>query len=122
VYDHLLTLDTEVEHVWKAPWTLPKYLFLTLRYFVLTTMIVNAFREYSPAVFLSFHTNFFLLQKYVLSLAKTFCLMYVCHSHLSPQTFPDAPLLVVLSPSTHQLSLIELPIVKYGLCYLRLLR
>ncbi|KAJ7885224.1 hypothetical protein B0H13DRAFT_2343301 [Mycena leptocephala] len=35
LYDHLLTLPDEVEHVWSAPNTLGKILFLILRYMVL---------------------------------------------------------------------------------------
>ncbi|KAJ6543058.1 hypothetical protein B0H19DRAFT_1035468 [Mycena capillaripes] len=34
LYDHLLTLDDEVEYVWSAPTTLAKILFLILRYMV----------------------------------------------------------------------------------------
>ncbi|KAJ6534825.1 hypothetical protein B0H19DRAFT_1038857 [Mycena capillaripes] len=34
LYDHVLTLDDEVEHIWSAPTTLAKILFLILRYMV----------------------------------------------------------------------------------------
>ncbi|KAJ6589742.1 hypothetical protein B0H19DRAFT_1104604 [Mycena capillaripes] len=34
LYDHLLTLDDEVEYIWSAPTTLAKVLFLILRYMV----------------------------------------------------------------------------------------
>lgn len=27
-YDHVITIDQEVERIWKAPWSLPKVLFL----------------------------------------------------------------------------------------------
>jgi len=32
LYDHLITLDIEVERIWSLEWRLPKYLFLTSRY------------------------------------------------------------------------------------------
>ncbi|KDQ16568.1 hypothetical protein BOTBODRAFT_186563 [Botryobasidium botryosum FD-172 SS1] len=32
LYDHALTFDAEVRLVWRAPWNLAKYLFLTIRY------------------------------------------------------------------------------------------
>lgn len=31
-YDHLLTLDEEVKLIWRAAWTIPKALFLLVRY------------------------------------------------------------------------------------------
>ncbi|KAF9466771.1 hypothetical protein BDZ94DRAFT_1250737 [Collybia nuda] len=34
LYDHLLTFDQEVRYVWKAKWTVPKFLFLLIRYVV----------------------------------------------------------------------------------------
>ncbi|KAJ7898548.1 hypothetical protein B0H14DRAFT_3853003 [Mycena olivaceomarginata] len=34
LYDHLITLDDEVEHIWSAPRTVAKTLFLLLRYMV----------------------------------------------------------------------------------------
>ncbi|KDQ58695.1 hypothetical protein JAAARDRAFT_34537 [Jaapia argillacea MUCL 33604] len=32
VYDHLITIDQEVELIWRRRWTLPKFMFLTIRY------------------------------------------------------------------------------------------
>ncbi|QRV74819.1 transmembrane protein [Ceratobasidium sp. AG-Ba] len=32
LYDHAITIDQEVERIWKAPWSLPKILFLFNRY------------------------------------------------------------------------------------------
>ncbi|TFK51268.1 hypothetical protein OE88DRAFT_1659145 [Heliocybe sulcata] len=43
LYDHLLTLDDEVEYVWKAKWSLPKTLFLVLRYMVPSAMIMYTY-------------------------------------------------------------------------------
>ena len=39
LYDHLLTLGDEVEYVWKARGTIPKYLFLINRYTVPLIML-----------------------------------------------------------------------------------
>jgi hypothetical protein len=41
LYDHLLTLPDEVEHVWSAPNTLGKVLFLILRYMVPIFMLAE---------------------------------------------------------------------------------
>lgn len=43
--DHLLTLDEEIQYVWKAPWTLPKGMFLANRYGVPLLTIINTWRE-----------------------------------------------------------------------------
>ncbi|THV02589.1 hypothetical protein K435DRAFT_775393 [Dendrothele bispora CBS 962.96] len=43
-YDHLLTLDREVELIWLAPWKTPKTLYLFLRYLVHTTLIIHAYQ------------------------------------------------------------------------------
>jgi hypothetical protein len=52
LYDHFLTLDQEVEEIWKAKWTLPKIFFLTLRYLVPALMIIETYRKPD-----SFHVN-----------------------------------------------------------------
>lgn len=44
--DHLLTLDEEIQYVWKARWTLPKAMFLANRYGVLILTIMNTWREW----------------------------------------------------------------------------
>lgn len=43
LYDHLLTLDDEIQYVWKTKTTVPKVLFLLNRYFVPIVMIVNMY-------------------------------------------------------------------------------
>jgi hypothetical protein len=45
LYDHFLTLDQEVEEIWKAKWTLPKIFFLILRYMVPALMIIETYRK-----------------------------------------------------------------------------
>lgn len=43
VYDYFLTLDREIEHVWKSRWSPVKHLFLFNRYFVIVDIIVQQF-------------------------------------------------------------------------------
>ncbi|KAJ7870522.1 hypothetical protein B0H13DRAFT_2350358 [Mycena leptocephala] len=54
LYDHLLTLPDEVEHVWSAPNTLGKVLFLILRYMVPIFMLAeNITRSGLPIIVMS---------------------------------------------------------------------
>ncbi|KLO12767.1 hypothetical protein SCHPADRAFT_400011 [Schizopora paradoxa] len=46
VYDHLITFDQEVEHVWNAPWTIGKTLFLINRYYTLFVVTFNNYGNY----------------------------------------------------------------------------
>lgn len=41
LYDHTLTFDEEVRFIWAAPWTLPKTLFLIIRYFVPAFVVIH---------------------------------------------------------------------------------
>ncbi|KAK0189977.1 hypothetical protein F5146DRAFT_1139491 [Armillaria mellea] len=41
LYDHILTFDEEVRFIWAAPWTLPKTLFLIIRYFVPAFVLIH---------------------------------------------------------------------------------
>lgn len=43
LYDHLLTLDDEIQYIWKTKTTVPKVLFLLNRYLVPIVMIVNMY-------------------------------------------------------------------------------
>ncbi|KAA1473315.1 hypothetical protein DENSPDRAFT_839774 [Dentipellis sp. KUC8613] len=43
LYDHVLTFDDEVEYVWKARMSLPKFLFLFNRYLVPTLMVISTY-------------------------------------------------------------------------------
>ncbi|EMD36599.1 hypothetical protein CERSUDRAFT_84781 [Gelatoporia subvermispora B] len=47
VFDHLLTLDQEIELIWRSPWSLGKSLFLMTRYYTLVTVIFNNFALFS---------------------------------------------------------------------------
>ena len=51
LYDHLLTINDEIELVWRARNTLPKTLFLINRYLVPLLMLVTIYREspYAPS-------------------------------------------------------------------------
>ncbi|KZT20881.1 hypothetical protein NEOLEDRAFT_1140217 [Neolentinus lepideus HHB14362 ss-1] len=41
IYDHLITLDQEIELIWKSHWTIGKVLFLINRYYALASVICN---------------------------------------------------------------------------------
>ncbi|KDQ07524.1 hypothetical protein BOTBODRAFT_607580 [Botryobasidium botryosum FD-172 SS1] len=41
VYDHGLSFSTEVELVWKAPWSSAKFLFLFVRYFTIISIVLT---------------------------------------------------------------------------------
>jgi len=43
VFDHLITLDQEIELVWRSPWTTGKLLFLLNRYYPLSTVLFNQY-------------------------------------------------------------------------------
>ncbi|KAF5319358.1 hypothetical protein D9619_008677 [Psilocybe cf. subviscida] len=44
LYDHTLTLSDEIEYVWKAKWTIPKLLFLLIRYAVPCALILQTYQ------------------------------------------------------------------------------
>ncbi|OCH89453.1 hypothetical protein OBBRIDRAFT_835775 [Obba rivulosa] len=48
VFDHLLTLDQEIELIWNSPWSIGKCLFLMTRYYTLVTVIFNNYALFSP--------------------------------------------------------------------------
>ncbi|KAK0463038.1 uncharacterized protein EV420DRAFT_1151393 [Desarmillaria tabescens] len=41
LYDHILTFPAEVELIWTARWSVPKVLFLLIRYFVPSSVIIH---------------------------------------------------------------------------------
>ncbi|KDR72873.1 hypothetical protein GALMADRAFT_252190 [Galerina marginata CBS 339.88] len=43
-YDHILSFADEVEYVWKARWTLPKVLFLLVRYAVPSALLLHLYQ------------------------------------------------------------------------------
>ncbi|TDL18500.1 hypothetical protein BD410DRAFT_900816 [Rickenella mellea] len=50
VYDIFITIDQEVDYVWKSRWTIPKYLYLWARYFALFIQIVATAEQTSTQV------------------------------------------------------------------------
>lgn len=50
LYDHLLTLDDEVQFIWKEKWNIPKYMFLFLRYIVPLMVILTVLQTVGFAV------------------------------------------------------------------------
>ncbi|KAM5533502.1 hypothetical protein V8D89_012839 [Ganoderma adspersum] len=49
-WDVLTTLDDEVKLIWRSQWTLPKALYLFVRYFSLTTLILDITRSVFPCM------------------------------------------------------------------------
>ncbi|KZV76459.1 hypothetical protein PENSPDRAFT_420522 [Peniophora sp. CONT] len=49
-YDHLVTLPTEVQVIWKRKKTYVTYLFFFIRYYALLAVVVVAFAYFSPAL------------------------------------------------------------------------
>ncbi|KAK7691488.1 hypothetical protein QCA50_004887 [Cerrena zonata] len=45
VFDHIVTLDQEIELIWKSGWSLGKCLFLLNRYYSLATVLFNNYSE-----------------------------------------------------------------------------
>lgn len=43
-YDHILSFSDEVEYVWKARWTIPKVLFLLVRYAVPSALLLHIYQ------------------------------------------------------------------------------
>jgi hypothetical protein len=50
LYDHLLTLPKEVELIWKAPASAPKYAFLLNRYIVPSILLAVAYGMYDRVI------------------------------------------------------------------------
>jgi len=48
IYDHLVTLDDEIELIWHAGWSLGKILFLLNRYYALFAVVFNNYIIFSP--------------------------------------------------------------------------
>lgn len=46
-YDHLLTFADEVQYIWSAKHSFPKFLFLLVRYLVPAALIVHLYREHT---------------------------------------------------------------------------
>ncbi|KAH8088966.1 hypothetical protein BXZ70DRAFT_1011474 [Cristinia sonorae] len=50
VYEHLMTLDDEINLIWRSRWSIGKCLFLLNRYSVLSVVIFNNFVLFSPNI------------------------------------------------------------------------
>ncbi|RDB17439.1 hypothetical protein Hypma_001612 [Hypsizygus marmoreus] len=48
LYDHLVTIDEEVELIWSSSWSWGKGLFILNRYYALISVIVNTYGLFSP--------------------------------------------------------------------------
>ncbi|TFK33408.1 hypothetical protein BDQ12DRAFT_691220 [Crucibulum laeve] len=59
LYEHLITLDSEVELIWKSSWSAGKALFLINRYYSLFSVIFNNYAFFSNTLTDSFCRHFF---------------------------------------------------------------
>jgi len=53
-YDHLITLDKEIEWIWTLKWRLPKMLFVTNRYVITSLLFLESMPSYIFPVSISF--------------------------------------------------------------------
>ncbi|KIM87961.1 hypothetical protein PILCRDRAFT_3670 [Piloderma croceum F 1598] len=83
LYDHVITLDKEVEWIWTLRWGLPKITFLVNRY-VLTWLIVTSL-ELNPTIFTDGHRKLV-----ILSLGGLLVVVFACTTMVQmlwPHTF-----------------------------------
>ncbi|KAJ7245638.1 hypothetical protein B0H12DRAFT_1127415 [Mycena haematopus] len=59
VFDHIITLDVEVELIWKSPWSMGKVLFIINRYYTLASLVINNYGFFSSSLTDSFCLRFF---------------------------------------------------------------
>jgi len=50
LFDHLVTLDGEVELIWKSPWSMGKALFILNRYYTLFSVILNNYAYFAAGL------------------------------------------------------------------------
>ncbi|KAE9390329.1 hypothetical protein BT96DRAFT_1002400 [Gymnopus androsaceus JB14] len=55
VYDHLLTLDNELELIWRSSWSIGKILFIINRYYTLISVVVNNYALFGTLSLRFFH-------------------------------------------------------------------
>ncbi|KAJ7260104.1 hypothetical protein C8J57DRAFT_483879 [Mycena rebaudengoi] len=59
IFDHLITLDEEVELIWRSSWSMGKVLFIINRYYTLICVVVNNYALFSPTLSDSVSLRFF---------------------------------------------------------------
>jgi len=63
-YDHLITLDREMDLIWKKKWSLSKVIFLLNRYYILAAAVFGLYSLLSPALNDTFCARFYQWQGY----------------------------------------------------------
>ncbi|KAJ6576033.1 hypothetical protein DFH09DRAFT_1150238 [Mycena vulgaris] len=58
IFDHAITLDEEVELIWKSSWSMGKTLFIINRYYTLISVVINNYALFSPSLTDSFCLRF----------------------------------------------------------------
>ncbi|KAH7929727.1 hypothetical protein BV22DRAFT_1029125 [Leucogyrophana mollusca] len=48
IYDHVITLQEEVEYFWSGPWTISRVLYLTIRYLALALALSGIYVNFAP--------------------------------------------------------------------------
>jgi len=59
IFDHLITLDAEINLIWPSSWTLGKTLFLLNRYYSLAAVVFNTYALFVPTKTNSFCLNYY---------------------------------------------------------------
>ncbi|KAK0473745.1 hypothetical protein IW261DRAFT_1503180 [Armillaria novae-zelandiae] len=59
LFDHLITLNDEIELIWRSPWSMGKILFIINRYYTLSSVIFNCYGLFTTSLSDSFCHRFF---------------------------------------------------------------
>ncbi|KAF7289752.1 hypothetical protein MIND_01348800 [Mycena indigotica] len=58
IFDHVITLDEEVELIWRSSWSMGKILFIINRYYTLFSVVLNNYSLFSASLTDSVRLNF----------------------------------------------------------------
>jgi len=81
VYDHLITLDMEVEWIWTLPWRLPTIIFILNRYVITSLVMLNTIPNliyFLPVSFCDFYYNITWVPLLNFSAAELLLIIRVC--------------------------------------------
>ncbi|KAK6992677.1 hypothetical protein R3P38DRAFT_2569350 [Favolaschia claudopus] len=59
IFDHIITLDKEVELIWKRPWAAGKVIFIINRYYTMVSVLINNYALFSSSLTDSVRIRFF---------------------------------------------------------------
>ncbi|KIJ62268.1 hypothetical protein HYDPIDRAFT_30532 [Hydnomerulius pinastri MD-312] len=101
-YDHILTFDQEVEHIWKSSWSLHTVVFVILRYGGSAATLLNVF---GAPLTLSFALVTFGSSRFL-------CLGFLAQAHASNDVFQS-----LVTDLATVLMYNAVPVVESSLCY-----